>query len=191
VGASSADLWRQLSARTQPFEIAGKTILILDEPARSFHAALHAASDGTPSQAAEDLRRASALSDDTWREALRIAEELRAVDAFSAGLWLLPESRPIARRLDVPRNRSVIIELRSVSAPNGAQVIAMLEEAKGLRAKFRIVRSVSRPERVITSGEAPQAPKGSRVGRLARSMGRLLLGIPVWWRVRQEIRNRS
>lgn len=189
IRARATDVWRVLSRHTEPFQIAGKTVSIFDEPARALHAALHAASDGASSSAAEDLRRSCSVGDEVWLHAFQIATELDAVDAFSAGLWLLPEGRAIAERVSVPRNRSVTIELRSIGASNAAQTIARFQEAQGSRARLEIIRSLARGH-----SQPPPAggPREGRSGlRLVGLIGEVMRAAPVWWRVRHQIRARQ
>ncbi|ONH23986.1 nucleotidyltransferase family protein [Pseudofrankia asymbiotica] len=98
-------LWAVLSRHTAEFRLGGTVVATLDLPAHACHLAIHAMSTPARSQAARrDLDRAAALVPlVTWREAMRVADELGARPAVVAALRTgSPGCRRLADALGLP-----------------------------------------------------------------------------------------
>lgn len=141
--------WSALGRRPDRVLVAGYRAATLTLPGRALHVALHAAQHGAMGlQSIRDLERAAAVATaDTWAQAAELAAELRAVDAFTAGLRLVPAGMTIADSLGLPRASSVDAMLRARGAPEGALALERLAQAGGLRARAAIVaRKVFPPQ---------------------------------------------
>lgn len=80
-------VWEVLAPHVEILDLGFGTVPALDEPARCLVLALHALGNLPNSQAAEDLRRALAVTTrDHWHEALELARALKVEDLFLAGL---------------------------------------------------------------------------------------------------------
>jgi hypothetical protein len=114
VGLPPARAWAILSEGTEAFDWLGTAVRTLGEPARAMHLALHVAQSGTvDSKAIQDLKLGlDRLSLTTWRRAAEIADRVDATEAFSAGLFLLPEGIHLARRLGIraPTDSAVLMD---------------------------------------------------------------------------------
>jgi putative nucleotidyltransferase-like protein len=138
--APEAEVWAALTERTQRLEVAGALVEIPGEPARALIVAIHVAKHGADSRPVEDLRRAlDRLPASVWEEASRIAARLDAVQAFSAGLRLLPEGAAMASRLDLPAAIDVETALLVCAAPHTAWGFERLARTPGIWAKLALV----------------------------------------------------
>jgi len=177
VEASSEELWRELSTRSERIWVAGAEIDGLGTAARTFHTALHAAQHGPHNpKSLEDLRRALAqCNEETWVEAAEMAERLQASSAFGTGLRMLSAGSQLAGRLGVPENSSVIVALRADARPQ-AMTLGMhhLAETKGARGRLKVLWSALWPSAQFMRACFPLARKG-RVG-----LGLARLWRPVW-----------
>lgn len=114
VGVDDATAWAVLVRHTEPLEVGGQEVAVLDVPARALVLALHAAAGHAPERETEDLRRAlERVPLDLWNEAYGIATDLGAVVPFSTGLRLLPAGREVAAELGVPDTADTSWVLRS------------------------------------------------------------------------------
>jgi hypothetical protein len=164
-----------LRARAEPFQLAGRSVLALDEPARAFHVVLHAAQDRQQrAKKLEDLRRVLALPFPVWEEVRELAEVLQARSALRAGLDLLPEGRAMAARLGLPDVNDLEVILR---ASGESQAAALTEHLRHLpswssRTKYLVERiwpsrGVIDPDR-RTSWAGTVAIRFRRLVRLAK-----------------------
>jgi hypothetical protein len=156
--------------------VAGYQVATLALPGRALHVALHAAQHGTMrSQSIRDLERAIAVADaEVWAHATELAAELRATDAFTAGLRLSRAGITIADSLGLPQSSSVDATLRTSKAPQGALTLEQLAQAGGLRARAAIVARKAFPPRAYMYKWDPQASV-SRIG-----LTRAYLRRPLW-----------
>jgi hypothetical protein len=99
LGASAAEAWAALSTHRIAIAVVGTEVETLDRPASAMLIALHAAHHGPHwHRARADLERACAvLEPDCWRDAARLARELRAQSAMGIGLGTTDEGRALAR----------------------------------------------------------------------------------------------
>jgi hypothetical protein len=155
-------LWDRLAPCSEPFKVAGRHVLTLDEPARCCHLALHAAQHGPLlSHALEDLRRGLDVVDVTsWRQAAVIARDIEAVDAFAAGLRLLPAGETLAESLALPSRTSVEQALRLEHAMPVAMGLERLRTAPSLSARARLLRDELFPPRMRIRWQYPIASRG-------------------------------
>ena len=89
--------------------------MVLNPGGRDLHLALHACQHGQhESQPVGDLERALAdLQPAVWADAYALAKRLQAVDAFGAGLRLMPAGRAVADALGAPVNARHGVVLRA------------------------------------------------------------------------------
>lgn len=125
VRAPPESAWRVLARDPQELVIEAGTVPVLRPPARAFHLALHAAQNGVDNaKSLEDLRRGiEVLPLDLWRESSSIAAELDAMDAFSAGLALLPEGKRILDSLSIAPTPSVAVQLHASGVRQSAKTL--------------------------------------------------------------------
>jgi hypothetical protein len=114
LGVSAAEARRLLSAHRVTITVAGAEVETLDRPASAVLIALHAAHHGPHwHRARVDLQRACAvLPTDCWREAARLARDLRADSAMGIGLGTTEEGRMLARTLELRANPTPADRLR-------------------------------------------------------------------------------
>ena len=141
VGASHAEAWDTLSGCTVPLAVGGREVRAFDDAALALHIALHAAQHGdqTP-KSIDDLERAlERFPDEAWERGAELARRLDAVEAFGAGLRLVPAGEALAARLDLPTTTSTKVALLAASAPPTAIGIYELTATPGVRAKAALV----------------------------------------------------
>jgi hypothetical protein len=150
------------------------------------HVALHAAQHGEHvHKPLEDLSRAlERLGEETWRGAMAVAEQLDALEAFAAGLRLLPEGERLAERLSLSRRASAQTVLMSGTPPPMAAGVARVASAPGPRAKLRLLARKVFPEPAFMRVWSRLARRG-RVGLAASYAMR-----PFWvlWRAGPALR---
>ena len=90
--APASAAWDRLAARRTEIELCGRKVPVLNAEGQAMHLALHAAQHGS-SYVRGQQELALALERwplRVWEEAAGVAAEIDAVDAFAAGLRLLP-----------------------------------------------------------------------------------------------------
>lgn len=109
-------VWRALRSRTRVLSVGARDVLVPTREVLAMHVALHAAQNGPNNpRSSEDLRRAIAIaSTDVWEGATRVAHEIGATAALSAGLRLHPDGGHIADRLGLPRDIPPWIRLQAL-----------------------------------------------------------------------------
>lgn len=140
--ARTEHCWNVLTSRTIGMAVGGAgEVRVLDLPARAMHLALHAAQNGpVDRKALNDLERGLAtVSRNDWVEATKVAEEINAVEAFAAGLRLLPAGRVLAEDLGLPCRMSVELTLRTRSVTQDALFFERLAETAGARRKAALL----------------------------------------------------
>jgi hypothetical protein len=131
--------------------------LVLGEPARLLHVALHASHHGpSVERPVDDLRRALARAGAAaWTAAAGLARDIGAVDAFAAGLSLLPEGRERLRALGfepVPARPDIPL----------AAGFERLATAQGLAAKASLLRDELFPSPGFMRWKTPLARRSRR-----------------------------
>jgi hypothetical protein len=175
VEANDERAWSILWAEREQLTIGGIQAYRLSEPARALYATLHATHHGL-----EDPRglqhlgvALSAVSDQGWARALRLAQEVDAVAAFATGLRLMPAGVDLAARLGVPDSRSVKAALLASSPPPIALGFEQIAAASGRGRVAILLRKFVPPAGFIRHWWPPAA----------RNRGMLLIGYlyrPIW-----------
>jgi hypothetical protein len=190
--------WAALSRSPERLRVGSAEVEIPSIPARALHVALHAAHHGSGSgKPVEDLRRAlERAGADTWRAAADLARELDALDAFAAGLGMLPAGLAVAAGLGLERPRSVEVELKAGDERPLAVSLEWLAQARGARARARLVRTLLAPSPGWVRQTYPFARRGRRA--LAAAYLVRLLRVPrfgaqalvAWRRARRAVGGR-
>jgi hypothetical protein len=198
VGVDPELAWRTLSATSETVPVAGYPAHALGRSARALHLALHAAQHGEAwGRVLADLEHALAVADEpVWNEAAALASELEAIDAFAAGLRLVPTGASLAARLNLPSNRSVEVALQASTPPPIALGFEQLARAGSTGARVRIVaRKVIPPPGFMRHWYPPAARSRRRLvaAYLYRPVWLLLNASHGWraWRIaRRRVRAR-
>jgi hypothetical protein len=184
-------VWQALSARHMLIDVAGRRVRTLDRPGLALHLALHTAQHGPDDlKAAADLNRGlERLSPEIWCQAADLAVELQAVEAFAAGLRLVPGGDLLARRLELPAAESLLWQIaHRGERPRGTFHMQAFTEARGLIERIKLLRRSLLPKRAWIVWEHPQAAR-SRV-RLFAAYCAHILRAPAWatraWRFRRR-----
>jgi hypothetical protein len=164
LSADAEEVWSALSRHAEPLDVAGVQVLCPGPEAQALLVALHAAHHGPNiARPIADLRAAlDRLPQRCWPQAAALAERLSASPAFAAGLRLDVGGAALARELGLPDDMPAHVALRATGAPPPALGLLGLAEARGLRAKARLV----------LRGLAP-SPAALRLGRGLARRGRL------------------
>lgn len=162
-GADAARAWAALREGAVPQRLAGRTVMVLGEPARLAHLALHAAHHGRGAESPlRDLERGLELfADSAWSRAASVASEIGAMDAFAAGLQLVAAGRALAARLGLeerPRPEHLLVR----EAPPMVEGLERLGSARGLRAKAGILRDELLPPAEFMWWWSPLARRSRR-----------------------------
>ena len=186
-----------LSRHTTPLVLAtGTQVDVLDVPARAAHLALHAAQSGrADTKAMVDLDRGlEQVGPSDWRAAADVAEALGAIPAFVAGLSLCEAGEALAERFDLPREKSVELELRTTGAPQESLFFVRLAEVAGSGSKLAVVTRKLWPTRAFMRANYPTAKRG-RLGLLGAHLWRPLClarrgppALVTWRQARSRVR---
>ncbi len=100
----SRAVWEELSARTEPMELATGTVTVLAPGPRALYVALHALAHGDRPQPFRDLTRAlEVLPRDVWVDAAEVARSLGAEALIADALAMRPEGRALVEDLGLPQ----------------------------------------------------------------------------------------
>lgn len=159
VGAEPQHAWSVLWPRREEFSVGGVAAHRLCEPGRALYAALHAMHHGAnDSRGLPHLRAAlDAVSDQVWSEALGLARELEALEAFATGLRLLQAGNELAERIRVPDVRSVKTTLLATTPPPVALGLDQLSGVRGWRRAEIVIRKLAPPPGFIRHWWPPAA----------------------------------
>jgi hypothetical protein len=163
VGVSDADLWAVLSRDRAEVEVAGALIPTLSVPARCVHIALHALQNGV--QGFRSLRllggAVESVEDTVWVEAVRLAAELDATEAFAAGLRMVSAGVQLANRLDLPSTYTRF-EVAALAGGGRYDVISFdrFKQTRGLEAKAQFIRDRLAPTPIELRWRMPLARRG-------------------------------
>jgi Uncharacterised nucleotidyltransferase len=186
-------VWRALSAGASRIDVGGRRVRALNRPGLALHLALHAAQHGPDDlKAIADLTRGlERWPSGIWHGAARLASQLRATDAFAAGLWLVPGGEELARRLELPPPDARLREMAHRSErPRGTFHLRALAEAGSFTERVGVARRSLFPQRAWIVREHPWAATNRL--RLAAAYCLHVLRAPVWavraWRFRRRSR---
>jgi Uncharacterised nucleotidyltransferase len=183
-GCRAADdvVWAALWGRRSSIEFAGRETSVLAKGGLAFHLALHAAQGGPDDdpKAIADLARAiERWPPDVWRDAAELAEEVQGVEAFGAGLRLVPSGARLAELLELPSTPRLDWEVHHRQLrPRGAFHVQAIASARGLRQRADLLRRSLLPTREWIVSEYRWA--GRSRAHLLVGYARHLLRSPLW-----------
>lgn len=194
--ASSETVWAALRRHTTSMDLQGRTIRVLDAPASALLVGLHNAHHGTGHPTTlSDLDRAVEILDPlVWHDALSLADEIGACDAFAAGLRLTPAGDKLADEMGLDRRLSVAMWLKTNPSTSGAFVMDSFLRTTKLRGRLGLCLRVVVPPRVVMyhfSSLARRGPLGMAMAyflrpfRLAVQLGPTLR---VWLHAQKVLR---
>jgi hypothetical protein len=162
VGVDDRRAWQLLSTGTEEIIIGGYPTRALAVPARAMHVALHAAHHGpSDSTGVGELSRALERADvGTWREATALAQELGALDAFLAGLRIVPAGRHVAAQLGIDANPSLEIALVGEASRASALTLERFVHAGSVRTRLSMIRYKLVPPDTFIRRWSPLAQRG-------------------------------
>jgi hypothetical protein len=174
--------WDVLSRETAPWDWGGITVPALSWSARAMHLALHAAAGGRADEkAVRDLQLGLERVDDaTWHAARDLAGRLDALEAFAAGLLLLPRGRDLAHRMGLDTPTDVETQMRAGSASNSAVTIERVISSRSWRGRLALLRTALFPSAEwmrLFQPEATETRWGVLRARIRRPLS-LLLRVP-------------
>jgi hypothetical protein len=155
-------VWHALSARHGLIEVAGRRVRTLDRPGLALHLALHVAQHGPDDlKAVADLNRGlERWSSEVWEQAAELARELGAVEAFAAGVRLMPGGHLVAHRLDLPSADDVLWQIATRDErPRGTFHLKAFTDARGLSGRMNLLRRSLLPTRAWIVWEHPWAAR--------------------------------
>jgi hypothetical protein len=163
IGADPQRAWRHLGTRTEEVQVAGASVAGLGTPARALHIALHALQNGIKGeQSMVDLRRAiERVEDSIWQAAARLATELDAIAAFTAGLRLCPEGDRLADHLGLAVTIPTRLALWSQTPPPVTVRLHNLAATPGIAARARLLWTAVAPPPAYIRAIYPSARTGS------------------------------
>ena len=153
----------------------------LDQVALALHAALYAAQHGTGDiKTMGDLDRGlHRWPPETWRQASKLAADLGAVEAFAAGLALVPAGAALARELRLPAADRLLWEIAHRDArPRGTFHLDAFAHAATQRERIDVLRRSLFPRRAWIAWEYPWA-RGRPI-RMAAAYVRHVARAPAW-----------
>jgi hypothetical protein len=174
-------VWAALWGRRRSIEFAGRETTVPAEEGLAFHLALHAAQEGPdePKPIGDLARGIERWAPDVWRDAAELAEEVQGVEAFSAGLHLLPAGARLADLLELPGTPRLDWEIRNrQQRPRGAFHVQAIARAGGLRERAELLRRSLLPTRDWIVFEYRWA--GRSRAHLFAGYARHLLRSPLW-----------
>jgi hypothetical protein len=165
IGVSPTEFWRVMSGSTESMVVGGADVEVLGPGCRAFAVVIHVAKDGSRrSKARHDLGHAvTRLPLETWREALQVADQLDAREAFAAGLRMEPTGRELAARLGLPEVTppvDVAIRRHGGAPPLAAGVNWMIT-TPGVGNKLRVIGRKLVPPPAFMRSWKPIARKGT------------------------------
>jgi hypothetical protein len=180
-------VWRALSARAASIAVGGGRVRALNRPGLALHLALHVAQHGPDDlKAIADLKRGlERWPVAIWRSAARLAGELRATEAFAAGLSLVSPGDELARRLDLPSPDARLRDIAHRSKrPRGTFHLRAFADARSLSERIDVIRRSLLPKRAWIVHEHRWAAMSRH--RLIAAYCLHILRAPVWaWRAWQ------
>ena len=191
-GVEPAEVWDALLLHSEPMEVGGTLVDVLDPPGRALMLALHARQHGAAVKPLTDLHRGlERLEDEVWAETVALADRLDATAALVIGLRLLPEGDALAERLRLPTSDFVERASLPGSRDRLAIGVSRLATTPGAGAKLGLLARELVPAPAFMRWWSPLARRGRvglglayayRVGWLARH---LVPSVMLWRRARR------
>lgn len=141
--ASEQKIWQSLRADAQIIHVERREVLTPGDAGLALHSALHVAQHGTPDvKAVADLKLGLARWPiDVWEKAADLARELDGLEAFTAGIRLVPEGDAVARLLELGSGDRVLRDLQLRGArPRGTFHLDALTRAATMRDRLTVLR---------------------------------------------------
>lgn len=188
--AAPDSVWTTLYDARATIELGGRQVAVLGRPGLALHLAIHAAQHGPRDvKAMGDLRRGlERWSPEDWAAAARLAANVGAIEAFAAGLRLLPNGVVMAHDLGLPATVELTWQiLNRYKRPRGTFHLQAFVQATGARARADVLRRSLFPTRQWIVNEHPIArrSRGLLAGYLIH-----LAHAPQWaaraWRFRRR-----
>jgi hypothetical protein len=154
--------WEILAANTTAIDIAGAAARGLSRPGIALIVALHAGHHGRelPKPIADLERALDGLDAATWAEAAQLAGQLDALEAFGAGLRVVPRGEALAAELGLPSVRSPYRRLRAAKPPPASLSVLGILEAPAGRGRARAVLEALFPAPAFMRAAFPVARRG-------------------------------
>jgi hypothetical protein len=148
--ADPQEVWDALSAGRESVDVDGVRVPCPGRPGLAMGLALHAAQHG-PTYAkglAELVLGLERWPPDVWEAAAELAVRTGAVQAFAAGLRLVPEGADEARALGLPGTERADWEIRNAQArPRGTFHLRAFTEAERVNTRLAVLRRSLFPKR--------------------------------------------
>jgi sarcosine oxidase gamma subunit len=173
--------WSSLLARSTWIELSGRKAAVLDRGGQAMHLAMHAAQHGPAfTKPLDELALAlERWPGDVWDSAATLAGEIGGLQAFAAGLRLLPRGRAEAERLGLPPTAELDWMIRHRwSRPRGTFHLGALANAQGLAGRLDVLRRALFPGRAWMTFEYRWARRGGIYLALAYALH--VVRAPVW-----------
>ena len=157
-----AAAWEILSARTEPFAVAGAEARALDPAGLALSVALHAANSAAGAiSPSRDLDLAvERFGFSTWTNAAELAEGLHATDALAGGLRSTPVGEVLAAELGLPAVGSRRVRLTAGGATPGAHALLRISEEQSYADRIRTMRRALFPAPDFMRASIPAARRG-------------------------------
>jgi Uncharacterised nucleotidyltransferase len=191
--AAAPAAWERLAEHSTEIELCGRRVPVLNKAGQAMHLALHAAQHGS-SYLRGGQELALALERwpvGVWNEAAGLAAEIDAIEAFAAGLRLLPPGAELAEALGLPATDQLDWRIRHVATrPRGTFHLQALADKPSLLTRAVVLRHALLPSREWIAHEYRWVRKGG--ARLVLGYALHLMRAPAWavraWRFRRRSR---
>ena len=182
-GCEAADdvIWEALTVGRGSIEVRDDEAAVLGDEGLALHVALHAAQHGPDDvKAIGDLTRAvERWPVDLWRQAAQLAETVRGVPAFAAGLRLVPAGSRLASELRLPETPELDWKIHTRGdRPRGTFHVEAWRQARGLRQRANVLRRSLFPTQRWIRFYVPWAARGRAWMVLAYAWH--ILRAPLW-----------
>jgi Uncharacterised nucleotidyltransferase len=179
--AAADVVWDALAGGRGSIELQGRQVAVPGDEGLALHLALHAAHHGLADRKPiVDLRRGiERWTLEVWRSAARLAETVQGVQAFAAGLRLIPPGAELASRLGLPPSPELEWEIVHREArPRGTFHLEAIADARGLRERASVLRRSLFPTRAWIETQFPWAARSRPL--LLTAYARHIIRAPVW-----------
>jgi hypothetical protein len=176
-----AVVWRELWAQRTEITLVGRPTSVPGRPGQAMQLAMHAAQHGPNfTKPLEELSLAlTRWPRHVWESAAALAHRIGALEAFAAGLRLVPSGAVVASDLALLPTPELEWEIRhGADRPRGTFHLRALAEAGSLGERMRVVRRSLLPGRTWIRHEYPWARRGPVP--LAAAYGLHLVRAPLW-----------